>query len=1231
MVKHEQITIDKKTSHLLLLARVARIFPLSPGGKTPLLSGSWPGYATTDCEQIKLWSYQYPDANWAMVADKNVVVIDLDEKHGASGIESFKYLCGQYGHDYRDVIEHCPVVSTPSGKGVHLFFRFPAQRFEPFYNAVGKGIRGGIDIRSGHGYLVATGSTLIETDKHSAGTYVLKQGGFDSIPELPAWLADVLDSWKKNSVISAGKAPELIAGKFLPDYKIPQRLWEYVKTSEKGQYRSGSEALMGVAANLAKQGLDEQEVLSVLAVLPGVMVTASKRNNPIQWLYRFTVVKACKHSAFYASKHIVLERGNTAVEWAKRLGRWAKNAELNSSKSWGKPIFTIKAKDDTDEIVEQTFTLNDVLNTFVRCAMRVMPKKYESAEKILNAFESKLGISINNASRTQLISVINDHYANYVRSVAEGVSLDASVLRNDPHIDYREVAQLQDISLDDENTIYAISAAMGSGKTETLIKHLCSVTPTLILLHRRSLAFDISHRIGAHNYLIDKLMEQGKSLTLVINSLVKPRHENKIDVTQGIILEEAHQLLNQLANPKFISGKDDNSTLALNIWSSLLRLLTLHDHPAMMCDAFLSMRDVEFAKIIARKSGKNLVVYVVKQRSPAAMRTVHLYRNKDQMQSLALACLGRGEPVAYVATTISDAEDFLHKASKLPSFKSGDAKSLMVTGKTNKSGGVSGSDDDPVKRFMDNPDGEASQYKLLIFNSAITSGVSLSRGHFKHLFGQFTGGVVTADEGAQMLFRIRTIAEAHILLDLSGGYAGHNMKPAEQAQGYLMLEQMQQVNRLVNGELAPVAQDKQQIGLGQYADWAMHRQHYLHEQRRDFLNQLSIVLQHIGVDVVWHDGATVGNRDRIERNERERALIVAAVRWTAVKYAALKASGEHRKIEYRWAKESFYYRRDLGLLHASEFNVDDIKLSDKLLGKSRARLNKFEQLFTYVEYESNRERHGTVLEKHYPIQVQKMLRECLIALGLLDARVFDAPAFWTDCGKVFAGSVTGVDKDREYGKAAVVGVWSAWSITRVQMLHVYEQVVGKYHTALCLQGMMNIPVNADGITDRENAAVSGVKSLLRRVGLPVGVVTDVSGHIEALILDGEGLSWMLGVLSRRAVAGESHRALLGVCDGIRGEGADAWLQGQKAMVMSRLKGKKRMMQLVGMVAGADGSRFEVLRLSWSELVGELGASPKMLSKWANRNLGEFESKVPEIIFTKQLKRPTEMRWVPFLM
>ena len=133
--------------------------------------------ATTNEAQVRQWWSRWPDANVAIRTGSvsGLVVLDVDPDHG--GDDSLESILVRFGP-----LPDGRLVRTGSG-GRHFYFAHPGGTVR---NDTGRRLGPGLDIRGDGGYVIAPPS------RHASGrSYVLEAGG-QLIPELPAWLIELL-------------------------------------------------------------------------------------------------------------------------------------------------------------------------------------------------------------------------------------------------------------------------------------------------------------------------------------------------------------------------------------------------------------------------------------------------------------------------------------------------------------------------------------------------------------------------------------------------------------------------------------------------------------------------------------------------------------------------------------------------------------------------------------------------------------------------------------------------------------------------------------------------------------------------------------------------------------------------------------------------------------------------------------------------------------------------------
>jgi hypothetical protein len=148
---------------LVEFTQFGRVFPLAANSKTPMKRWRWPEHNSDDLEIVAEWLEKYPDANWALIPIR-ALVVDVDMKNGAKGYESVKAAGG---------LTPTFTVRTPSGGAHHYYHSTP----DEMAFATRNNWLPGVDIRYGPGgYVVlpysstANGRYEIEVDLEQLDT-----------------------------------------------------------------------------------------------------------------------------------------------------------------------------------------------------------------------------------------------------------------------------------------------------------------------------------------------------------------------------------------------------------------------------------------------------------------------------------------------------------------------------------------------------------------------------------------------------------------------------------------------------------------------------------------------------------------------------------------------------------------------------------------------------------------------------------------------------------------------------------------------------------------------------------------------------------------------------------------------------------------------------------------------------------------------------------------------------
>lgn len=222
----------------LQLAGVFRVFPVGPGGKSPLSGVKWDAEATHDPERIRQWWKAHPNANIGVAcgASKRGVflVLDVDGPEGAASLEAVEKEHGPLPATFR--------VQTPKGRHIYLIGG-------PVRNRVR--VAPGLDLRSEGGYVVGPFST-----GPGGKPYTVAQD--EPLAAAPEWLIALAGSPREKAEDRQTPAVEPdAAGSY-------ERAAEVVKLAPPTKEGSRNHDTYRVAAAVFDQGVSESTGLQLM-------------------------------------------------------------------------------------------------------------------------------------------------------------------------------------------------------------------------------------------------------------------------------------------------------------------------------------------------------------------------------------------------------------------------------------------------------------------------------------------------------------------------------------------------------------------------------------------------------------------------------------------------------------------------------------------------------------------------------------------------------------------------------------------------------------------------------------------------------------------------------------------------------------------------------------------------------------------------------------------------------
>lgn len=231
---------------LALAARNFPVFPLRPNDWRPAIK-DWQKLATTDEATIRRWWTQWPDANVGVATGKGLLVVDIDNKKGKNGSQSFADL--DLPFEALDTF----TVSTPSG-GRHVYYRIDGDA-----RNTAELLGPGIDTRGDGGYVVGPGSTLTDGAKDGQPGGKYNGMGLDNpLRSAPDTLSSRLLAHAGRDRSAVGRPLDVSSG----DAAAERYLRGSAPIAVQG--KGGDHTTFVVAAQLKDLGIDEFAALDLL-------------------------------------------------------------------------------------------------------------------------------------------------------------------------------------------------------------------------------------------------------------------------------------------------------------------------------------------------------------------------------------------------------------------------------------------------------------------------------------------------------------------------------------------------------------------------------------------------------------------------------------------------------------------------------------------------------------------------------------------------------------------------------------------------------------------------------------------------------------------------------------------------------------------------------------------------------------------------------------------------------
>jgi len=330
----------------------------------------------------------------------------------------------------------------------------------------------------------------------------------------------------------------------------------------------------------------------------------------------------------------------------------------------------------------------------------------------------------------------DSRYTQLVRRWKKARAYIATVLSDSKYVDFPAPGP---------NTITAIKAKLGRGKTQWLAEFITAITLGKIFLlgHRNALLRGTSKRCGFYHITFDAgkimLSDPNGRVASCVDSLLKFM-DDCADENCTIVLDEVESVVRHILTGGTIPASDriailDKFALLLN---SCSRIILLDGH----------LTDATVAYIAKLAPGKAVTKYENTFKAP--LPKVEIFKGSgaplkgSQIEAFKDLILKAERPAAFCDSK-DDAIALYRQLEEIH----GEGTGLLLT--------ADNATEDLQAEFTDNPDESIKklQWKFIVATPLLQDGVDISiRDYFSEVFGMF-GGVVSVNSVCQMVRRVR--------------------------------------------------------------------------------------------------------------------------------------------------------------------------------------------------------------------------------------------------------------------------------------------------------------------------------------------------------------------------------------------------------------------------------------------------------------------------------------------
>jgi len=329
----------------------------------------------------------------------------------------------------------------------------------------------------------------------------------------------------------------------------------------------------------------------------------------------------------------------------------------------------------------------------------------------------------------------NSRYAQLLRRWKKARAYTATVLSDFKYVNFPAPGP---------NTITAIKAGLGRGKTQWLAEFITAITLGKIFLlgHRNALLRGTSKRCGFYHITFDNgfvmLNDPNGRVASCVDSLLRFA-DDSAEEGCTIVLDEVESVVRHILTSKTISAGQRTEILQkfARLLSTCSRIILLDGH----------LTDATVAYIAMLAPGKTITKY--ENTFKAALPPVTVYKGGAPLKPSQLEAFKNLILKAERPAVFCDSKDDAIALYKQLVEIHGEGTGLLLT--------ADNATEDLQAEFMDNPDESIRphQWKFIVATPLLQDGVDISiPDYFSEVFGVF-GGVVSVNSVCQMVRRVR--------------------------------------------------------------------------------------------------------------------------------------------------------------------------------------------------------------------------------------------------------------------------------------------------------------------------------------------------------------------------------------------------------------------------------------------------------------------------------------------